>query len=164
MATEALSLAGINALYGDSHVLHDVSFSFNAGRVLALLGRNGAGKTTCMSAIIGFLPPRDGEIRLFGEPIGRLAPEAIARKYRILDEHCADVGRDPGEIERSTLQTVDIAPIGGRGAESAQEVIDRFGELADAGAEHIIFSVRDVHDPARLEIIARDVLPALRAL
>lgn len=90
-------------------------------------------------------------------------PEAIARKYRILDEHCADVGRDPAEIERSTLQTVDIAPAGGRTGESAQEVIDRFGELADAGAEHIIFSIRDVHDPARLEVIARDVLPILRA-
>ena len=80
MATEALGLAGINALYGDSHVLHDVSFSFHAGRVLALLGRNGAGKTTCMHTIIGFLPPRDGEIRLFGEPIGGLASETISRK------------------------------------------------------------------------------------
>jgi len=39
-----------------------VSFACNAGRVLALLGRNGAGKTTCMSTIIGFLPPRDGDI------------------------------------------------------------------------------------------------------
>ena len=68
MATEALALSGINALYGDSHVLHDVSFTLDAGRVLALLGRNGAGKTTCMSAIIGFVPPRDGEIRLFGNP------------------------------------------------------------------------------------------------
>ena len=80
MAHEALSLAGINALYGDSHVLHDVSFSLNAGRVLALLGRNGAGKTTCMSTIIGFLPPRDGEILLFGESIVRLSPEAISRR------------------------------------------------------------------------------------
>jgi branched-chain amino acid transport system ATP-binding protein len=77
--TEALALAGINALYGDSHVLHDVSFSLAPGRVLALLGRNGAGKTTCMSTIIGFLRPRDGEIRLFGEPIQRLPPEAISR-------------------------------------------------------------------------------------
>ena len=67
--TEALSLEGIDALYGESHVLHGISFSLNAGRVLALLGRNGAGKTTCMSAIIGFLPPRSGEIRLFGETI-----------------------------------------------------------------------------------------------
>ena len=80
MATEALRLSGINALYGDSHVLHDVSFALDAGRVLALLGRNGAGKTTCMSTIIGFLPPRNGEIHLFGEPITRLQPEMISRR------------------------------------------------------------------------------------
>jgi branched-chain amino acid transport system ATP-binding protein len=80
LATEALSLSGINALYGDSHVLHDVSFALDAGRVLALLGRNGAGKTTCMSTIIGFLPPRNGEIRLFGESITRLQPETISRR------------------------------------------------------------------------------------
>ena len=75
-----MALTDINALYGDSHVLHDVSFAVSPGRVLALLGRNGAGKTTCMSTIIGFLPPRDGDIRLFGESITRLAPEAISRK------------------------------------------------------------------------------------
>ena len=80
MATEALTLQGVDALYGDSHVLHGVSFEVGAGRVLALLGRNGAGKTTCMSAIIGFVPPRKGAIRLFGEPIAGLAPERIARK------------------------------------------------------------------------------------
>ena len=78
--TEALSLTGIDALYGESHVLHSVSFSLNPGRVLALLGRNGAGKTTCMNAIIGFLPPRAGEIRLFGETIGKLSPETISRR------------------------------------------------------------------------------------
>ena len=78
--TEALSLDGVDALYGESHVLHGVSFNLNAGRVLALLGRNGAGKTTCMNAVIGFLPPRGGEVRLFGEPIGRLSPETISRK------------------------------------------------------------------------------------
>jgi branched-chain amino acid transport system ATP-binding protein len=70
----------VDALYGESHVLHQVSFNLNAGRVLALLGRNGAGKTTCMSAIIGFLPPRAGEVRLFGEAIARLSPETISRK------------------------------------------------------------------------------------
>jgi branched-chain amino acid transport system ATP-binding protein len=77
---EALALSGVDALYGDSHVLHEVSFTLNPGRVLALLGRNGAGKTTCMSTIIGFLPPRRGDIRLFGESIRRLAPEVIARR------------------------------------------------------------------------------------
>ena len=77
---EALALSSIDAFYADSHVLHAVSFTLSAGRVLALLGRNGAGKTTCMNAVIGFLPPRGGEIRLFGETISRLSPEAISRK------------------------------------------------------------------------------------
>jgi branched-chain amino acid transport system ATP-binding protein len=80
LATDALALEGINALYGDSHVLYDVSFRLAPGRVLALLGRNGAGKTTCMNTVIGFLPPRDGAVRLFGEPVGHLTPEAISRK------------------------------------------------------------------------------------
>jgi branched-chain amino acid transport system ATP-binding protein len=80
LGTEALALEGVDALYGDSHVLHGVSFSLGEGRVLALLGRNGAGKTTCMNTVIGFLPPRQGTVRLFGEPLTRLPPDAIARK------------------------------------------------------------------------------------
>ena len=78
MACDALSLANVHAFYGDSHILHGVSFSLQPGGVLALLGRNGAGKTTCISAIIGFLKPRDGEIRLFGESIEGLSPERIS--------------------------------------------------------------------------------------
>jgi branched-chain amino acid transport system ATP-binding protein len=76
----ALSLSGVDALYGESHVLHGVSFALEPGRVLALLGRNGAGKTTCLNVIVGFLAPRNGEIRLSGESITRLPPEAISRK------------------------------------------------------------------------------------
>ena len=79
-ATEALTVEGLDAFYGESHVLHSVSFRVGEGRVLALLGRNGAGKTTCMNTIIGFLRPRKGSLRLFGEPIERLSPEAISRK------------------------------------------------------------------------------------
>ena len=80
MATDALALEEVDALYGDSHVLHSVSFGVAEGRVLALLGRNGAGKTTCMNTVIGWLRPRRGAVRLFGEAIERLSPEAIARK------------------------------------------------------------------------------------
>jgi F420-dependent oxidoreductase-like protein len=92
------------------------------------------------------------------------SPEAIAHKYAILAEHCAAVGRDPGEIERSTLQNVNVTPDGARGSETPAQVIDRFGELSDAGAQHVIFGVREVSDPARLEILARDVIPALHDL
>jgi branched-chain amino acid transport system ATP-binding protein len=79
LAREALALTRVNAFYGDSHVLHDVSFRLGEGRVLALLGRNGAGKSTCISAISGLLPHRSGSIEIFGIPVSRLAPEAIAR-------------------------------------------------------------------------------------
>ena len=70
MATDrstALRLEGVHAFYGDSHVLHDVSFTLEEGRVLALLGRNGAGKTTSISTIIGFVKAAQGAISLFGE-------------------------------------------------------------------------------------------------
>ncbi|MGV3635263.1 MAG: ABC transporter ATP-binding protein [Pseudorhodoplanes sp.] len=78
--TEALAVSGVDAYYGDSHVLHGVSFRLEEGRLLGLLGRNGAGKTTCMSSIIGFLKPRRGSIALFGEQIAGLAPDTIAHR------------------------------------------------------------------------------------
>jgi branched-chain amino acid transport system ATP-binding protein len=80
LATEALAISGIDTYYGDSHVLHGVSFALQPGRLLGLLGRNGAGKTTCMSTIMGFLKPRSGAISLYGEPVGGLPPDVIARK------------------------------------------------------------------------------------
>ena len=80
MATDALDIAGVDAFYGDSHVLHGVSFALRPGRLLGLLGRNGAGKTTCMNTIMGFLKPKHGSINLYGEQVGGLAPDTIARK------------------------------------------------------------------------------------
>jgi branched-chain amino acid transport system ATP-binding protein len=80
LATDALGINGVHAYYGDSHVLHGVSFALQPGKLLGLLGRNGAGKTTCMSAIIGLLKPRRGTISLYGEDIAGLAPDVIARK------------------------------------------------------------------------------------
>ncbi len=79
MAPDALTLTNVHTYYGDSHILHGVSFSLQPGGVLALLGRNGAGKTTCISTIIGLLSPRQGDIRLHGEAIAGLSPERIAR-------------------------------------------------------------------------------------
>ena len=80
MATEALDLSDIQSYYGDSHVLHGVSFALQPGRLLGLLGRNGAGKTTCMATIMGLLRPRRGSIRLYGESVEGLAPDVVARK------------------------------------------------------------------------------------
>ena len=92
------------------------------------------------------------------------SPEAIARKYAILDEHCRTVGRDPAEIERSTLQNVRLGPPGRARVETPADVVDRFAELSDAGAQHVIFELKDVFEPAYLETIGREVIPALHAL
>lgn len=81
MATaDALAIDGLNAFYGDSHVLHDVSLRVGAGRVLALLGRNGAGKSTCIGAVMGLVRSRVSTARLFGESINAAQPEAVARR------------------------------------------------------------------------------------
>jgi len=80
LASEALSIRDVDTYYGDSHVLHRIGFTLQSGKLLGLLGRNGAGKTTCMATIMGFLRPRRGAISLFGEPVAGLAPETIARK------------------------------------------------------------------------------------
>ncbi len=78
MASDALRLTDVQAFYGDSHILHGISFALQTGKVLALLGRNGSGKSTCISTIIGFLKPKAGQIRLFGEAIEGLSPERIS--------------------------------------------------------------------------------------
>ena len=80
MANSALSLSGIDAYYGDSHVLQQVSFQLGEGRLLGLLGRNGAGKSTCMNVSVGLLPPRTGSVEVFGAAVTRLSPELIAAR------------------------------------------------------------------------------------
>jgi F420-dependent oxidoreductase-like protein len=91
-------------------------------------------------------------------------PEAIARKYAILDEHCAAVGRDPDEIERSTLQSFRLGADRAPGVETPGEVVDRFGDLSDAGARHIIVGLRGLDDLTPLDLMGRDVIPQLRGL
>ncbi len=78
MATEALRLADIDAFYGDSHVLHRVSFTCGEGRLVALLGRNGAGKTTSINVVMGLLRPRRGSVAVYGTSVTGRPPEAIA--------------------------------------------------------------------------------------
>ncbi len=80
MASEALTLRNVDAYYGDSHVLHQVGFTLRERSLLALLGRNGAGKTTCMGAIMGMVRVRGGTISLFGEAVTSQPPEAISRR------------------------------------------------------------------------------------
>src|SRR5207302_8104937 len=78
MEALALALDDIDAFYGDSHVLHRVSLRLGAGRLLGLLGRNGAGKSTSMHVTVGLLPPRRGAVTVYGNAVTGRPPEVIA--------------------------------------------------------------------------------------
>jgi branched-chain amino acid transport system ATP-binding protein len=80
LATKALCLTDIDAFYGDSHVLEKVSFDLGEGRLLGLLGRNGAGKSTCMNVTVGLLSARNGSVEVFGSTVTKLPPELIAAR------------------------------------------------------------------------------------
>ncbi|MCL5734104.1 MAG: ABC transporter ATP-binding protein [Actinobacteria bacterium] len=75
-----LELENVNTYYADSHVLWDLSLKVPPGSSVAMLGRNGMGKTTIIRSIMGLTPPRDGVVRYKGEPINGLQPYQIARK------------------------------------------------------------------------------------
>jgi branched-chain amino acid transport system ATP-binding protein len=73
-----LEAEGINSFYGDSHILFDVALRVERNEVVALLGRNGAGKSTTLKTLMGVVRPRSGSIRLDGQAIQGLAPHAVA--------------------------------------------------------------------------------------
>ena len=79
MPEAQLSVRDLHAWYGESHVLHGMSFDVNAGEVVTLLGRNGAGKTTTMRAVMGMLPSRRGSVTFEGKQLIRLTSDRIAR-------------------------------------------------------------------------------------
>jgi branched-chain amino acid transport system ATP-binding protein len=79
-ARSLLAVDGIHTYYGESHVLHGVSIRVGPGEAVALLGRNGAGKTTVIRSIVGFTPPRDGRVVFDGDPIQRWPAHRIARR------------------------------------------------------------------------------------
>jgi F420-dependent oxidoreductase-like protein len=92
------------------------------------------------------------------------APDMLRHKYEVLRRHCVAVGRDYAEIERTNLSSISISEDGARGSKTPAEFVDRLGAWAEAGSHHTIFSVRDVWDVSRLELIGRDVIPQVRSL
>jgi branched-chain amino acid transport system ATP-binding protein len=79
MAREVLKIANLEAWYGESHILHGVELTVREGEVVTLLGRNGAGRTTTLRAIMGLVGARSGSVLIDGTETVRLAPHRIAR-------------------------------------------------------------------------------------
>ena len=74
-----LAVEGLQAWYGESHILHGATFNVRAGEVVTLLGRNGAGKTTTLKSVMGIVGQRSGSVRFEGRELIRLSSNAIAR-------------------------------------------------------------------------------------
>ena len=77
-----LAIQNLNVFYGESHILHDLSFELTAGETIAVMGRNGMGKTTLLKSLIGMIPSRSGEINLSGRNLaGTKSYERVAAGF-----------------------------------------------------------------------------------
>ena len=91
-------------------------------------------------------------------------PDNLRHKYAVLEDHCADVGRDYAEIEKTNLAGISITADGAHGSLTPAAFVDRLGAWSEAGSMHTIFSIRDVWDTSKVELIGRDVIPQVRDL
>lgn len=124
--TAALSIGGLNAWYGESHVLHGIDLEVRAGEVVTLLGRNGAGRSTTMRAILGLVGRREGHIEIFGQGAMALPPHRIAR---------LGVGWCPEDRGIFAALTAEenllLAPVVAEGGMPIAEIYELFPNLAE---------------------------------
>ncbi|MFC2250159.1 ABC transporter ATP-binding protein [Labrys portucalensis] len=119
-----LRVRGLEAWYGESHVLHGIDFDVNPGEVVTLLGRNGAGKTTTMKSIIGVMAKRKGSIRFGGRETIGLGSRHVAR---------LGIGYCPEErgifASLSVKENLELPPVVKPGGLSVDEIFTLFPNL-----------------------------------
>jgi branched-chain amino acid transport system ATP-binding protein len=123
-----LAVESVHTYYGESHVLHGVSLEVRPGEAVALLGRNGVGKTTLIRSIVGFTPPREGRVTFDGRDIHRLPAHRIARAGLALVPQ--------GRRIFAPLTVSENLAIGARGAPwTAAGIEDIFPRLRERAAQ-----------------------------
>jgi branched-chain amino acid transport system ATP-binding protein len=128
-ANESIRIEDLNAWYGESHVLHGVNMHVNEGEVVALLGRNGAGRTTTLRALVGLVGTRKGSVRIRGQETVRMPPHRIAR---------LGVGYCPEErgifASLSAEENLMLPPPVAQGGMSVDEIYAMFPNLKERAA------------------------------
>jgi len=128
-ATPILAAEGVHTYYGASHVLHGVDFQIRPGETVGLMGRNGMGKTTLLRTMLGFLRPREGSVRVYGETMTQAAPHAIARRgIAYVPE---GRGIFPNLSVRENLVMAARPGVTGRRDWTYRRVLDTFPRLAE---------------------------------
>jgi branched-chain amino acid transport system ATP-binding protein len=124
MSAELLRVSGLHAFYGESHILHGVDLRVNCGEVVILLGRNGAGRTTTLKAILGLVSKRSGSVMINGREAIALPSHRIAR---------LGVGYCPEErgiySSLTTDENLRLPPLVGSGGMSIEEIYTMFPNL-----------------------------------
>lgn len=160
-APALLSVQRLNAWYGRAHILFDVDLQVRRGEVVALMGRNGAGKSTTLKSIMGLVPARRGTIRFDGRPIEGLEPFEIARAgigfvpedRRIFTDLTVrenlEVGRRPPRAD-APVWTVDklfaLFP-------NLREMPDRLGSRMSGGEQQMLTVARTLMGNPRLVLL-----------
>lgn len=123
---EELRIRDLHAFYGESHALHGIDMTVNQGELVTLLGRNGAGRTTTLRAIMGLIGHRTGSVMLKGEEVINAAPHRIAH---------LGVGYCPEErgifASLSVEENLMLPPQVGVGGMSVEELYEMFPNLAE---------------------------------
>lgn len=156
-----LELSGVEAWYGRAHILHGVGFAVGQGEVVALMGRNGAGKSTTMKTVMGLVPQPQGSIRFEGETIAGREPFVIARlgigyvpeDRRVFSELTVmenlEVGRQPlrtGAPHWTPERLFDLFPNLGR-------MRDRPGASMSGGEQQMLTIARTLMGNPRLLLL-----------
>jgi len=126
MSAQPLRVSDLHAYYGESHVLHGINCHLNAGEVVTLLGRNGAGRTTTLRALLGLVGSRSGSVMINGQETITLPPHRIAR---------LGVGYCPEErgiyASLSTEENLLLPPPLATGATTVEEIYRMFPHLLE---------------------------------
>jgi branched-chain amino acid transport system ATP-binding protein len=129
MASRLLEVKGLQAWYGESHILHGVDFHVEEGEVVTLLGRNGAGRTTTLRAILGLTGRREGSVKVHGTETIALATHRIARM---------GIGYCPEErgifSSLSAEENLLLPPVLARGGMPVEQIYAMFPNLKERAA------------------------------
>jgi branched-chain amino acid transport system ATP-binding protein len=158
MMAEILNVSGLHAYYGESHILHGVDFVVQRGEVVTLLGRNGAGRTTTLKALLGLVGKRSGSVRINGQEAISMAPHRIAH---------LGVGYCPEErgiyASLSAEENLLLPPVVGPGGMSIDEIYGMFPNLKErretqgtrlsGGEQQMLAVARTLRTGARLLLL-----------
>jgi len=160
-STPLLSVRGLNAWYGRAHILFDVDLEVRRGEVVALMGRNGAGKSTTLKSIMGLVPARSGAIIFDGKPIEGLQPFEIARAgigfvpedRRIFTDLTVrenlEVGRRPPRADAPVWTEDKLFAL----FPNLREMPDRLGSRMSGGEQQMLTVARTLMGNPRLVLL-----------